>query len=280
MKSEIEIIENIRKWCTYKSANVIKGIGDDAAVIRMGDKHLLVTSDMMVEGVHFDLSFITPFQLGHKFLAINISDIYAMGGVPSYFLISLGIPESIKSRFIKELYSGIIKIAERYDIKIVGGDTCRSERGLVLSGMLIGYGDRVIMRSGAKVGDKIYVTDTLGDSSAGLYLLKRRKRRIYTLSSEGVGINLIKRHLMPEPIPISESESKKINAMIDISDGLLIDLWRICDESGVGAVIYRERIPISEELKKISNKFGLDPYSYALRGGEDYVLLFLSLIHI
>jgi len=274
MKSEIQIIEDIRKWCTHRSRDVIKGIGDDTAVIRMGNKSLLITSDMMLEGVHFDLSLITPFQLGYKFLAINISDIHAMGGVPSYFFISLGLPESTTNRFIKELYSGIIKIAERYDINIVGGDTCRSVSGLVLSGTLIGYGKRIIRRSGARVGDRIYVTGTLGDSSAGLYLLKRRRKRIYNLSSKIAEVNLMKRHLLPEPVSISES--KGINAMIDISDGLLIDLWRMCDESRVGAVIYKEKIPLSEGLRKVCRKFRLDPYSYALKGGEDYVLLFTS----
>jgi len=274
MKSEIQIIKDIRKWCIHRSRDVIEGIGDDTAVIRMGDKNLLVTADMMLEGVHFELSLITPFQLGYKLLAINISDIHAMGGVPSYFFMSLGLPKSTANRFIKELYSGIIKIAERYDIKIVGGDTCRSGSGLVLSGTLIGYGERIIKRSGARVGDMIYVTGTLGDSSAGLYLLKRRKKKIYDFSSGSAEVNLIKRHLLPEPVSISES--KGISAMIDISDGLLIDLWRMCDESRVGAVIYKERIPISEELKEISSRFGLDPYSYALKGGEDYVLLFTS----
>src|SRR4030067_2555092 len=160
------------------SPKILKGIGDDAAAVKIRADKTLITTDMLLEGIHFDLSFTTFYQLGYKTLEVNISDIFAMGGKPKYFLLSIGIPKNYQSKNIHELYSGIRKIAKKFGIAVVGGDTCASRHGLVLSGTLIGEAGKIIMRSGAKEGDSIFVTNTLGDSAMGLMLLKKIRRKI------------------------------------------------------------------------------------------------------
>lgn len=289
---EFSLIKHFRSKCADTSTEILKGIGDDAAAIEISADKTLVTSDMMLEGIHFDLSCSTFYQLGCKILAVNISDIFAMGGKPGYFLLSLGIPGTYTFKNIKELYSGLMKIAKKYGVKVIGGDTCASKHRLVLSGTLIGYAGRIITRSGARNGDGVFVTGTLGDSAMGLMLLKKLGRQIHfegrgtrdkgrkiRLKDRSLPITpnllpLIKRHLMPEPIPLEKTSG--ITSMIDVSDGLLMDLSHICEESKVGAVIYKDRIPVSRELVKAAVNSGVDPVSLALKGGEDYVLLFTS----
>jgi thiamine-monophosphate kinase len=271
---EFGLIKNLRAKCADGSPKILVGIGDDAAVIKTTAQKTLITSDMMIEGVHFDLAFTTFHQLGYKLLAINISDIFAMGGNPEYFLVSLGIPKTYKSRDIDELYSGIQKIAGKFGIAVVGGDTCASRQGLVLSGTLTGSANKVITRTGAKQGDGIFVTNTLGDSAAGLQLLKKGGRKVYKFSPAAPRLRLVKSHLMPEPSPLKSLSG--ITSMIDISDGLLMDLSRICDESKVGAVIHKDSIPVSGELRAAAKSLNKDPLTFALKGGEDYVLLFTA----
>jgi thiamine-monophosphate kinase len=282
---EFGLIKKLRTKCKNTCKEILTGIGDDAAVIKQGNKKILITTDMMIEGIHFDPAFTTFYQLGYKFLAVNISDIFAMGGKPKYFFISIGIPKNYKSEDIDELYSGILKIARKFGVAIAGGDTCASKKGLILSGTLIGSTDRIITRSGAKEGDGIFVTSSLGDSAMGLMLLrdqgvgvrcqnlKTRNSKLETLNSKSV-LPLIKKHLMPEPIPLKNTS--KVTSMIDISDGLLIDLSHICDESRVGAVIYKNKIPISRELADTAKILRTDPVKFALKGGEEYALLFTA----
>jgi len=284
---EFGLIEKLLKKCKNAPPEILTGIGDDAAAIKQGNKKILITTDMLLEGIHFDLSFTTFFQLGYKFLAVNISDIFAMGGNPKYFFISIGVPKNYKSEDIGELYSGILKIAGKFGVAIAGGDTCESRQGLILSGTLIGNTDKIITRAGARAGDGIFVTGTLGDSSMGLMLLKKqasearsqefkdktRNLKFKTLNPKNV-LPLIKKHLMPEPIPLENTS--KITSMIDISDGLLIDLSHICDKSMVGAVICKDKIPVSKELAYTAKVLGTDPVDFALKGGEDYVLLFTA----
>lgn len=275
---EFGLIKNIRTRCRELPPEILTGIGDDAAVIKPVGGKSLVTSDMLIEGVHFDLSFTTFNQLGHKFLAVSISDIFAMGGEPKYFLISLGIPGSYKKEHIEELYSGILKIAKKFRISIIGGDTCASRNGLVLSGTLIGAAKKVITRSGAGEGDGIFLSNNIGDSAMGLRLLRKSVRKVHSFSPSTNRLRLMKRHLMPEPSPLKSTAG--ITSMIDISDGLLIDLSHICDESRAGAVIYRERIPVSRELRAAAKNLGMDALEFALKGGEDYVLLFTAPLNI
>jgi thiamine-monophosphate kinase len=271
---EFGLIKKLKKQCSGNMKDVSVGIGDDAAAVRIKKDTAIVTSDMLIEGVHFDLAFTTFFQLGYKFLAVNLSDIFAMGGKPEYFLVSLGIPGHFKTSYIEELYEGLMKLSKKHAISIVGGDTCRSKSGLVLSGTLIGTAGKIIKRSGAKAGDGIYVTGTLGDSAMGLQLLKKRNRKMNKFSFTSPSSMLTKKHLMPEPKPLKNTSG--VTSMLDISDGLLIDLNHICEESNVGAVIYKDKIPVSRELAETAKKAGLDPLRFSLKGGEDYELLFTA----
>jgi thiamine-monophosphate kinase len=197
-----------------------------------------------------------------------------MGGNPKYFLASLGIPGNCKTKDIDNLYSGIKKIAEEFGVSVVGGDTCASMHGLTLSGTLTGYAKRIITRSGARGGDSIFVTDNMGDSAAGLRLLKKQGRRIYSFSPSTHILKLMKKHLMPQLAPLKNTS--KVTSMIDISDGLLMDLSHICEESRVGAVIYEDRIPLSGELTATAKELNINPMKFALNGGEDYALLFTA----
>jgi thiamine-monophosphate kinase len=229
---------------------------------------------MLLEGVHFDLSLMTPGQLGAKFIAVNASDIYAMGGMPHYFVIAMGVPGRCRASFIDALYRGIARAAAEMNIALVGGDTCSSRSGLVLSGTLIGSSRKTVTRSGAEPGNSLFISGTPGDSAAGLALLKRGKRRVTSFSTLSGPRKLIRKHLMPQPVPLRKLEG--VTSMIDTSDGLLIDLSHLCDESRVGATIIKDRIPLSEELKTAARQLKKDPYEFALRGGEDYLLLFTS----
>jgi thiamine-monophosphate kinase len=320
---ELNLIRGFRSQCSVTAPDVVLGIGDDAAAFRVKAGTGLVTSDMMIEGIHFDISLTTFYQLGYKILAVNLSDIFAMGGIPRFFLLNLGIPASFSKKDVDELYSGVMKIAEKFGVSIVGGDTCASKNGLVLSGTLIGSASKMISRSGARPGDGIFVTGVLGDSAMGLKLLKNMGRntlrKLRTLptgrqvsdfgpclparfaESRRAGrfriektkktygnsvkvrgktfvlqdvLYLIKKHLMPEPLPLKRTSG--ITSMIDVSDGLIMDLSHICDESRVGAVLYSDRIPVSGELRNAAHILGVDYKKTALYGGEDYGLLFTA----
>jgi len=306
---ELSLLEQIRKRFGKQSRNIIVGIGDDAAVLKQVDTNLLVTTDMMVEGVHFDLNFTTPFQIGFKLVSVNVSDIYAMGGKPSYLLLSLAMNNYTEKSFIDKFFDGVQRAIKLYGISLVGGDLSSSKSLMSLSATLIGYTKRHIQRSGARVGDKIYVTGPLGDSACGLMLLKEKIKKpvpfenlnamqrarckelraknknslLFALCpkllKEGLPWKvvepLLRRHLIPEARDPKEFV-RYATAIIDISDGLLIDLSRLCDESKVGARIYIEKIPVSYELKKAASYLGISPIKLALSGGEDYELLFTA----
>ena len=277
---EFGFIRRLRTRCICTAPDILKGIDDDAAAVKIKAGITLITTDMLIEGIHFNLSFTTFYQLGYKVLAVNMSDIFAMGGRPQYFLMSVGLPKTCTIEDMDNLYSGIKKIAKKYEVAVIGGDTCASKSGFVLSGTLIGNTERIIMRSGARVGDGIFVTNTLGDSAMGLMLLRKMGKKVpFEMSTKKSKIEtshskLIKRHLMPEPAPLKMTRG--VTAMIDVSDGLLIDLSHICDESRVGAFVYRDKIPLSENLKRTAGYLGMDPVKFALCGGEDYALLFTA----
>ena len=250
---------------------ILKGIGDDTAVISPPKDPILYTTDMMVEGIHFDLSFITPFELGYKLVARNVSDIFAMAGEPEFLLLNLCLPfERDIENFLASFLDGIDECLKRYNIRIVGGDFSSSPDRIFLSATLTGTSPMPVFRSGARPGDRIYVTGTLGDSACGLEVLKRKAK----LPPEIV-TPLVKKHLRPEPEPVHKKVSR-LNAMIDISDGLAIDLWRLCNESSVGALLYEDKIPVSRELKEAASLMDLDILSLVLSGGEDYELLFTT----
>jgi thiamine-monophosphate kinase len=305
---ELTLLDQIRKRFKKKSNNIIVGIGDDAAVLKPIYKNLLVTTDMMVEGVHFDLSLTTPYQLGFKLISVNVSDIYAMAGKPLYLLLNIAVKKNTEKKFIDKLFDGIKDAMNLHDTILIGGDLSATKSGMALSATLIGYAKRHIQRSGANVGDGIYVTGNLGDSACGLELLKRIKRPVPLERSKirkhgakrkelrdkskdpmrhapcamllkGLSWNtvepLLRRHLLPEARD-AKKFARYATSMIDISDGLLIDLSRLCSESRVGARIYIDNIPLSPELKKAAVHLDIPPLKLALSGGEDYEMLFTA----
>jgi thiamine-monophosphate kinase len=280
---ELALIEILRKRFRKKPRRLVLGIGDDSAVIRTDkDRNVLLTTDMMVEGVHFDFRWTTPFQLGFKLVSVNVSDIYAMGGKPEFFLLNFAAPGNTDVAFFSRLFDGIKKAANVYALSLVGGDVSSSDK-VVLSATVTGHASRVLRRKGAKPGDRIYVSGFLGDAACGLEIMKRIKRPVEIERDKKAGFGLewtaalplIRRHLMPRAVR-PDPFIGKARAMIDVSDGLLIDLSRLCRESGVGAVIYAERIPVSGALRKAAAYLGVDADEMALAGGEDYELLFTA----
>jgi thiamine-monophosphate kinase len=252
------------------SAGIRIGIGDDAAAVETVPGTVsLFTTDMLLEGVHFDLTFCTPENLGWKSLAVNLSDIAAMGGKPRYCLLSLAVPQSIPVSFIDGFVAGLLDCAEEFEVTLIGGDTCASRGGLVVSLTVMGeqLPERVVPRSGARPGDLILVTGTIGDSALGLRQLMAGQR-------EGSAIH---RHLEPSPRVregLKLAEEKLPTAMIDISDGLLADLGHILKRSGVGARLELAHLPLSPEVAAHISRQDDNPFNLPLSGGEDYELLF------
>ncbi len=284
---EFGLIRNIQQNFSRKILSTLIGIGDDAAAVMVSSsKVLLATTDLLLEGVHFDLSYSDFYSLGWKSAAVNLSDIAAMGGIPRFCLTSLGLPSNIKVEQVNEFYRGFGAIAGKHGLGLVGGDTCGSQKGMVISVTILGEVEksRVLTRSGARPGDSIFTTGTLGDSAAGMEILRSKKSKVKSKkkkarSQESRVMSLIQKHLRPTP---RVDEGRKIalsgcaSAMIDISDGLSSDLGHICEQSGVGAEVYADKIPISTELKQHSGGLKNTVLHYALAGGEDYELLFTA----
>jgi thiamine-monophosphate kinase len=279
---ELSLLGILQKRFGKRAPHVLAGIGDDCAVVRPAGKNLLLTTDMMVEGVHFDMRWTTPFQLGFKLVSANVSDVYAMGGRPQFLLLNFSAGSDAEVDTFQMIFDGIEKAAGLYGVSLIGGDISSSER-IVLSATVTGYATKFIRRSGARAGDRIYVTGFLGDSACGLELLKRikrpveierRKKRDCGLPWE-VALPLLRRHLMPVAVR-PDRFARTATSMIDISDGLLLDLSRLCEASGTGARLYAERLPVSKRLKKAAEYLKMDPLRFVLGGGEDYELLFTA----
>jgi thiamine-monophosphate kinase len=257
---------------------VVVGIGDDAAVLRTGgDKYLIATCDIQVEGVHFLQDRIIPYQLGRKAVAINLSDIASMGGVPKHLWVSLVLPQDMAVEYVDGLYEGMVEETRRHGVDIVGGNVARSPSGLVVDTFLVGEvkPESLLLRSGARVGDLVLVTGHVGDSAAGLALVLDPA----VGCDEGYADKVLKAHLTPTP-RLKEGRviagSGLATAMIDVSDGVLADLGHICERSEVGARIWAERLPISDAARAVAMAVGKDPLEWALGGGEDYELLFTA----
>ena len=263
---EIGLIKKISKNIRLFSKDIVKGIGDDAAVLKFDKKHyLLLTTDTLVEDDHFNLKWFTPEQIGSKAIESNVSDIASMGGFPKYALISLTMPKNTNTNFVDKLYNGINKNCKKYKINIIGGNLSNG-KNIVINVMLIGFVEKknLCLRSNAKINDLILVTGNLGASRAGLQLLKNNKKG-----------NSINYYLNPKcKLNIGRKLSNFVNAMEDVSDGLASEVLNICNESKTGAVIYKEKIPLNKNTINDAKKLKKDPYDYALFGGEDFELIF------
>ncbi|MCK4336756.1 MAG: thiamine-phosphate kinase [Candidatus Aminicenantes bacterium] len=273
---EFGFIDRVKPLCQVTKKGIIKAIGDDCAVYKGGgeDRAVLFTTDMLVENVHFLLDRITPFELGYKTLAVNLSDIAAMGGKPLNAFLSIAVPERITVKFLDELYAGIMSLGRRYHVNVLGGDTTGSKNDLVLNIALTGEAEEssLLYRGGAQAGDKIYVNGYLGESAAGLEVLIKDVDL-----DETVKRYLVKTHLLPE-VYIAEgaflAETGDVTSCIDVSDGISSDLGHICRESGCGALLYEKDLPVSDELKVFAETTKKKPLDIILSGGEDYKLLF------
>lgn len=277
MKREFEFIESIRKQTPTNSPNLELGIGDDAAIFKASsDQEFLITTDLLTEHIHFELDYTPANLLGYKALAVNLSDIAAMGGKPQYFLLSLARPRSLSDKYLEEMIVGMQALAQEYQVTLIGGDTCASHTDLTINITVIGQiaTGQAVRRSRAQIGEAIYVSGRLGASALGLQYLQAGQRVItssdlwaFTWPEERTIAQALRAHLQPQPrLALGQflATHHLASAMLDISDGLAGDLAHICTESQVGAEIYAERLPIAAgaSLKD------------ALSGGEDYELLF------
>jgi len=281
---EFGLIDHLTRNNDTRQAGTLLGVGDDAAVIDHFGRQTVITTDLLIEGIHFDLMYTPLKHLGYKAIAANLSDIYAMNATPTHVTMSIGISNRFSVEALDEFYEGIYAACEKYNVDLIGGDTSSSQKGFVISVTAIGEvaPDKFVTRSGAKANDLICVSGDLGAAYLGLQLLEREKK----LYLENPNIQpelsnkdyIIGRILKPEPradiIDWLQKQEIVPTAMIDVSDGLSSELLHICKQSGVGCVIHEEKIPIHDESREMALEFNLDPTACALSGGEDYELLF------
>lgn len=274
---EIGLIARIKNVVGAPTGSVHLGIDDDAAVLKTAaNRLLLLATDAFVEGVHFDLGYMTFEQLGWRTLAANLSDIAAMAGRPITAVVCLAVPEPTEVAAIEDFYRGMTSLARQYQTAIVGGDTVRSPDRIFVSVAVTGEvaAEKVTRRSGALAGDGLFVTGELGGSRAGLDILRSKDQKMASRFSKSA-----EKHLTPQP-RVEEArflvQNFPIHAMIDISDGLLSEARHICRQSGVGATIFSDSIPITAETQEIARRFRHDALDYAFSGGEDFELLFAA----
>lgn len=281
---EFGLIERIKDQIELKNPSTIKGIGDDAAVLNPAGKHQVVTTDLLLEGIHFDLTYCPLKHLGYKAVAVNLSDVYAMNAQPKQITVSIGVSGKFTLRAIDELYAGMMLACERYGVDLIGGDTSTSLTGLTISITAIGEADpdKIVYRSGAKANDIVCVSGDLGGAYMGLQLLEREKRVLKGDNNgrpEFDGYDyILERQLKPEPRADIIDFLGKIGvvptAMMDVSDGLSSEMLHICKQSGVGCRIYEEKVPIDHVTRNMAEELNIAPIVAALNGGEDYELLF------
>jgi len=281
---EFGLIEHLAKAVQITEASTLKGIGDDAAVLDFTDRKTLVSTDLLLENVHFDLRYVPLKHLGYKAVQVNLSDIYAMNAMASQITFSIGLSSRFPLEAVEEIYQGALAACKRYGVDLVGGDTSASARGLVISVTAIGHAeaDKIVYRSGAKTGDLLCVSGDLGGAYVGLQLLEREKRIF--LENPNIQPDLegkdyiVERQLKPEArkdiVELLASLRVTPSAMIDVSDGLASEMLHICKASAVGCKLYEDKIPIDPMTYGTAREFGLDPTVCALSGGEDYELLF------
>jgi thiamine-monophosphate kinase len=286
-KSEFDFIASLRQRVTasaLKNDSLVAGIGDDAAVFRSSTgKETVITADLLAEDIDFRRTTTAPFLLGHKALAVSLSDIAAMGARPLWSLISIGVPEDVwQTEFVDQFYEGVLELANHYGVQLIGGDTSRTNESIVIDSVVAGEcaAGTAVMRSGASPGDQIFVTGSLGAAAAGLRLIERgahlAEQNLADEDSQKLDHVLI-RQLRPEARVgwgIVLGEERLATSMIDLSDGLSSDLNRLCDASGVGALIDSSLLPIDNRVVELCGRRALDPLQLALHGGEDFELLF------
>ena len=282
---EFGLIDKINQRVVLQHASTLKGIGDDAAVIDGGSDHKkLISTDMLLEGVHFDLSYMPLTHLGYKAVTVNVSDIAAMNGIPKQMTISLGLSNRMSVEAVEALYEGIFAAAKDYQIDIVGGDTTSSRSGLVISITLIGESalDNIVYRNGAKEGDILCLSGDIGGAYMGLQILEREKEVFKADPNMQPQLDkysyIVGRQLRPKARMDVIHELRDLGilptSMIDISDGLASEIFHLCEQSQKGACIYEDKLPIEKQTFDTAAEFSMDPNTAALNGGEDYELLF------
>jgi len=282
---EFGLIDHLTKGFKIHQTTTVKGVGDDAAVVDYKGKKMLITTDLLVEGIHFNLVYTPLKHLGYKSVIVNLSDVYAMNGHPRQVLVSLALSAKFSVEAVEQLYEGIRMACEKYNVDLVGGDTTTSLTGLTINVVALGEVEkgRLAYRNTARVNDLICVSGDLGAAYMGLQLLER-ERKVFNESDESIQPDLssydyiIGRQLKPEARKdiVDTLEDRKIvpHAMIDLSDGLSSDLIHICKQSGLGCRIFQDRIPIADETDRAAREMNIEPFIAALNGGEDYELLF------
>lgn len=281
---EFGLIDHITKHIELYQDSTIKGVGDDAAILKFNEEQIVVTTDLLLEGIHFDLSYVPLKHLGYKAIVVNLSDVFAMNAHPTQVLVSIGVSNRFSLEAVEEIYQGMNIACKRYGVDLVGGDTSASKQGLVISVTAIGKqsAEKIVKREGASINDLVCVTGDLGAAYMGLQLLEREKN-VY-LSNPEIQPDLegfdyiVERQLKPEArkdiIDLFKERDLVPTSMIDVSDGLASEILHLCKSSGLGANIYEEKIPIDPMTYESARSFNLDPTVCALSGGEDYELLF------
>ena len=281
---EFGLIHHLTKNIELQNASSVLGVGDDAAVIDHFGKQTVVTTDLLIEGVHFDLSYTPLKHLGYKSVVVNLSDVYAMNATPTQITMSIGVSSKMSVEALEEFYEGVYIACEEHGVDLVGGDTSASQKGFIISVTALGEvtADQLVQRSTAQKGDLICVSGDLGGAYIGLLFLEREKKIFLEspqvqpdLENESYVIGrLLKPKARKDIHAFLEEKGILPTSMMDISDGLSSELLHICEKSGVGCVIYEEKLPINEDSRKAAYKFEIDPTACALSGGEDYELLF------
>jgi thiamine-monophosphate kinase len=283
-KSEFDFIDALRQRAGAAGHSLVAGIGDDAAVVRStAGKETVITADLLVEDIDFRRTTTPPFLLGHKALAVSLSDIAAMGARPLWSMVSIGVPEEVwQTDFVERLYDGLLDLANHYGVQLIGGDTSRTNERIVIDSIVSGEcaAGMAVMRSGARAGDQVFVTGSLGAAAAGLRLIERgahlAEQNLADDDSQKLD-HILLRQLRPEPRVgwgIVLGEERLATSMIDLSDGLSSDLNRLCASSNVGALIDSALLPVDDRVTELCGRRALDPLQLALHGGEDFELLF------
>lgn len=281
---EFGLIDHLTRNFEIHNASTILGVGDDAAVIDHFGKQTVITTDMLVEGIHFDLMYTPLKHLGYKSVMVNLSDVYAMNATPTQVTMSIAISNRFSLEALDEFYEGVYLACEKHGVDLVGGDTSSSNKGFIISVTAIGEvaPDKLVKRSTANKGDLICVSGDLGGAFLGLTLMEREKK-IYLenpqlqsdLENESYIVGrLLKPEARKDIIEFLEQNDIMPTSMMDVSDGLSSEVLHLCKQSNLGCVVYEEKIPISDDSRRAAYKFGLDPTVCALNGGEDYELIF------